>query len=73
MLKCYYSTSSASSSEGEKIAWRQTSNPFQHAPSTGISEENCQEMAQETHAWELQGGLKPAAECEVLETGFLTS
>lgn len=25
-------------------------------------------MAQETHSWKLQGGLKPAAECEVLET-----
>lgn len=34
---------------------------FSIAPFTGIYEENCQEIVQETHGWELQGGLNPAA------------
>ena len=78
-LKCYYySTSIASSSEGEKIARREISSPCQHAPSTGMARvrriaRRIAKRLPRRHVWELQGGPIPASECDVLETGISDS
>lgn len=47
---------------------------FSTAPSTGIYEENCREIAQDcSHGWELQGGLKLLQSVRSWKLEFLTS
>ena len=46
---------------------------FSTAPSTGIYKENCREIAQETHGWKLQGGLKLLQSVRSWKLEFLTS